>query len=402
MVGNVCRKDHVEVVAANDPGIPLTSFPALLSDLFLADAHSIVVAGTHGKTTTSSLMAHILTEAGRDPSFLIGGVPLNFRQSWRLGRGPDFVVEGDEYDTAFFDKGSKFFHYRPRTVILTSVEYDHADIFPDEAAVKAVFRKFVSLIPPDGKLLVCAASPGAAGGGGRRALSRRDLRASGVGCLVDVRGRGAVEWRTHDPGDGARWGQDRRHRHESAGDLQPRESDGRRRGVSVAGPGCGDDRARRAPVSGHSPPSGGSRRCGRRHRGRRFRSPPDRDSRDPAGSQGAIWARQVDCGFRAPVGDQPAVGVSVRLRRRARRRGRGGPGAAVFAREGSGRRAPRRGSVGRGSAPRGYSRPRHCQRGRCRRSFGRAGGSGRHDRRDVVRGTTADCTTRCSTRWAIR
>jgi UDP-N-acetylmuramate: L-alanyl-gamma-D-glutamyl-meso-diaminopimelate ligase len=161
VVGNVCRKDHVEVLGAIERRIPLASFPALLSDLFLADKHVVVVAGTHGKTTTASLAAHVLTDAGTDPSFLIGGVPLNFRQSWRLGRGPQFVIEGDEYDTAFFDKGSKFFHYRPRTVILTSVEYDHADIFPDEAAVKAVFRKFVALIPADGKLLVCAASPGA-------------------------------------------------------------------------------------------------------------------------------------------------------------------------------------------------------------------------------------------------
>jgi UDP-N-acetylmuramate: L-alanyl-gamma-D-glutamyl-meso-diaminopimelate ligase len=161
VVGNVCRKDHVEVLAAAARGIPLASFPALLAELFLGEKRSLVVAGTHGKTTTSSILAHVLADAGRDPSFLIGGVPLNFRQSWRLGQGPDFVVEGDEYDTAFFDKGSKFLHYRPRTAILTSVEYDHADIFPDEEAVKAAFRKFVALIPEEGLLLCCAASPGA-------------------------------------------------------------------------------------------------------------------------------------------------------------------------------------------------------------------------------------------------
>jgi UDP-N-acetylmuramate: L-alanyl-gamma-D-glutamyl-meso-diaminopimelate ligase len=161
VVGNVCRKDHVEVLAATARQIPLASFPALFSELFLTDKHSLVVAGTHGKTTTASILAHILADAGRDPSFLIGGVPLNFRQSWRLGAGPEFVVEGDEYDTAFFDKGSKFLHYRPRTAILTSVEFDHADIFADEEAVKTAFRKFVALIPEDGTLLACAASPGA-------------------------------------------------------------------------------------------------------------------------------------------------------------------------------------------------------------------------------------------------
>jgi len=106
-------------------------------------------------------MSFVLAQAGRDPSFLIGGVPVNFRQSWRLGAGSEFVVEGDEYDTAFFDKKSKFLHYRPQVVILTSVEFDHADIFANEAAVKDAFREFIALIPPEGQLVVCAASSGA-------------------------------------------------------------------------------------------------------------------------------------------------------------------------------------------------------------------------------------------------
>jgi UDP-N-acetylmuramate: L-alanyl-gamma-D-glutamyl-meso-diaminopimelate ligase len=161
VVGNVCRKDHVEVVAAQVRGIRLTSFPALLSELFLRDAHSVVIAGTHGKTTASSLMATVLTHAGQDPSFLIGGVPLEFGRGWRHGRGGPFVVEGDEYDTAFFDKRSKFLHYRPRTVILTSVELDHLDIFSSLESIKAAFREFVALIPPDGTLIVSARSPAA-------------------------------------------------------------------------------------------------------------------------------------------------------------------------------------------------------------------------------------------------
>ena len=161
VVGNVCRRDHVEVLAATERHIPLVSFPALLSELFLTSRRSVVVAGTHGKTTTSSLMSFVLAQAGRNPSFLIGGVPLNFRQSWQLGTGAEFVVEGDEYDTAFFDKKSKFLHYRPQVVILTSVEFDHADIFANEAAVKDAFREFIALIPPEGHLVVCAASPGA-------------------------------------------------------------------------------------------------------------------------------------------------------------------------------------------------------------------------------------------------
>jgi UDP-N-acetylmuramate: L-alanyl-gamma-D-glutamyl-meso-diaminopimelate ligase len=159
VVGNVCRKDHVEVIEAQARGITLTSFPAILEELLLPGKHSVVVSGTHGKTTTTSLLAHALTDAGQDPSALIGGVPLGWGRGYRLGKGEHFVLEGDEYDTAFFDKGSKFLHYQPRTVILTGVELDHVDIFDSLDAVKAAFRRFIALIPAAGKLLVAASSP---------------------------------------------------------------------------------------------------------------------------------------------------------------------------------------------------------------------------------------------------
>ena len=161
VVGNVCGRDHVEVVAAGARGLALESFPSLLEKLLLPTRRSLVVAGTHGKTTTASLLTWLLVAAGRRPSALVGGVPQNLGRGALLGAGDVMVLEGDEYDTAFFDKGSKFFHYRPQRAIVTSVEFDHADIFADLDAVKAAFVRFVALIPADGDLIVCADDPGA-------------------------------------------------------------------------------------------------------------------------------------------------------------------------------------------------------------------------------------------------
>lgn len=158
VVGNVCRKDHVEVQEATRRNLPLTSMPALLGEAIIADKRSLVVAGTHGKTTTTSLLGHLLVEGGRDPGLMVGGVPINLGRGWRLGDGPEFVVEGDEYDSAFFDKGSKFLHYRANIAILTSVEFDHADIFASMDEVRAAFARFVGGLPADGLLVVAANS----------------------------------------------------------------------------------------------------------------------------------------------------------------------------------------------------------------------------------------------------
>jgi UDP-N-acetylmuramate: L-alanyl-gamma-D-glutamyl-meso-diaminopimelate ligase len=172
VVGNVCPSTHVEVVEAQRLGLPLRSLPSTLGEDLLATRRSLVVAGTHGKTTTASLLAHILITAGRDPSYFIGGVPLDMGTGFRLGGGEDFVVEGDEYDSAFFDKGSKFFHYRPHTAILTSVELDHVDIFSSLDAVRAAFDRFVGLIPPEGLLIVSADDPEARASAERAARCR--------------------------------------------------------------------------------------------------------------------------------------------------------------------------------------------------------------------------------------
>ncbi len=156
VVGNVHGKDHVEVVAALAQGLTLTSFPAVLGERLLEGKHAIVVCGTHGKTTTTSLVEHILETAGRDPSLFVGGVPVGLGQGYRLGKGEDFVIEGDEYDTAFFDKGPKFAHYRAKSVILTSVELDHVDIFASMDAVRDTFKRLATGLPADGLLVVCA------------------------------------------------------------------------------------------------------------------------------------------------------------------------------------------------------------------------------------------------------
>ena len=153
VIGNVVRRGNPLMEAILNQGLPYVSGPQWLAEQVLAGRWVLGVAGTHGKTTTASLLAWILEAAGREPGFLIGGVPGNFPVSARLGRKPYFVIEADEYDTAFFDKRSKFVHYRPRTAILNNLEYDHADIFPDLAAIETQFHHLVRTVPGEGRII---------------------------------------------------------------------------------------------------------------------------------------------------------------------------------------------------------------------------------------------------------
>lgn len=156
IVGNVISANNEEAQELMRLQIPYTSLPKAMGELIIGSRQSIVVAGTHGKTTTTSMMAWIAESAHLNPGFMIGGIPKNFAKSFRNPEGDFFVIEGDEYDTAFFDKVPKFIHYKPKHVILTSVEFDHADIYRDLDHVKESFRQLLTMIPEDGTLLACA------------------------------------------------------------------------------------------------------------------------------------------------------------------------------------------------------------------------------------------------------
>jgi UDP-N-acetylmuramate: L-alanyl-gamma-D-glutamyl-meso-diaminopimelate ligase len=159
IVGNVARPDNPQSVAAQQRHIPTISLPEALKLLFFPHKRTLVVTGTHGKTTTSSLLAWTLTDAGLDPNFLIGGVTGNFSSNYRLADGPLFVIEGDEYDSAWFDKVPKFWHYQPSIATINNIEFDHFDIYPDLDAIVAVFSQFAALLPSDGQLWVNGDDP---------------------------------------------------------------------------------------------------------------------------------------------------------------------------------------------------------------------------------------------------
>jgi UDP-N-acetylmuramate: L-alanyl-gamma-D-glutamyl-meso-diaminopimelate ligase len=160
VVGNVMSRGNALIERLLDSGLPFTSGPQWLAENVLRGRVVAAIAGTHGKTTTSSMLAWILEQAGRSPGFLIGGIPANFVTSARAGDGTDFVIEADEYDTAFFDKRAKFVHYRPRHLVLTNLEFDHADIYPDLAAIQRQFHHLVRTVPAAGRIVWNAAERG--------------------------------------------------------------------------------------------------------------------------------------------------------------------------------------------------------------------------------------------------
>jgi len=188
IIGNAIRRDNPEALAVMEEDIPFMSMPEALSRFFLEGKKSIVVSGTHGKTTTSALAAWLLYFADKEPGFLVGGILRNFDSNYMAGDGEYFVVEGDEYDTAFFDKGPKFLHYKPFHTIITSIEFDHADIYRDLEHVKESFVNLVRIIPPEGQL-ICSSDYDSI----RDVISREK-----PACPVCFYGAGDARWRAED------------------------------------------------------------------------------------------------------------------------------------------------------------------------------------------------------------
>ncbi|QCQ22854.1 UDP-N-acetylmuramate--L-alanine ligase [Desulfoglaeba alkanexedens] len=193
IIGNVIRRDNPEARYVMERGLPYLSMPQAVQRFFLDRRRSLVVAGTHGKSTTAALLAWILDRAGTDPSAFVGGILNNWGASHRLGEGPFMVLEGDEYDTAFFDKGPKFIHYRPWIGIVTGVEFDHADIFRDFEHVLETFKSFCRIIPADGALVLNAEDP-----------HHGDLRAECPGRVVTYGASENADWRLLEIRNGPR------------------------------------------------------------------------------------------------------------------------------------------------------------------------------------------------------
>ncbi len=159
VVGNAVPRTNPEALATEELGLPRLSMPEAVDRFVLRDRRPLVVAGSHGKTTTTAMAAWVCSRAGADPGYLIGGAPIGLPSGFALGGGPRFVIEGDEYNASWFDRGPKFWHYRPETVILTSLEHDHVDLYPDFEGLERAFAGLVERLPPTGLLVACADYP---------------------------------------------------------------------------------------------------------------------------------------------------------------------------------------------------------------------------------------------------
>jgi len=197
VVGNAISRGNAELEAVLDRNLRYTSLPEMIRDTWLWDAQSIVIAGTHGKTTTTSLAGWLLTAAGADPMVLVGGIARNFGAdgaSYRVGKGRAFVIEGDEYDSAYFDKTAKFLKYLPDIAVVNNIEFDHADIYPDLDAVRLAFRRLVNLVPQSGLTLLGADSADAAA---LRPLARSRVQTFGLSAGADWRAVDVTSSATH-------------------------------------------------------------------------------------------------------------------------------------------------------------------------------------------------------------
>ncbi|MEO8191551.1 MAG: Mur ligase family protein [Acidobacteriota bacterium] len=219
IVGNAALRDNVEAAEAARRQLPILSMPAAIREFLLPGKTSVVVTGTHGKTTTTALVAWMLLDSGRDPGFIVGGEMRNLGMGYRLGGGPHFVLEGDEYNASFFDRGPKFLHYEPKHLFIGNIEYDHADLYPDLASVEDAFRNVAAIVPVDGVVIVNADDPraveagrrGGAGEAGKARLIRvsledpaadfsaRDVAEGGSGTSFTLVERGAAAGRLESP-----------------------------------------------------------------------------------------------------------------------------------------------------------------------------------------------------------
>ena len=200
--GNAVRRTNPEAEAAEAGGLRMLSMPAAVEEMFLAGRSPLVVAGTHGKTTSSAMLAWVLERTGRGPGFLVGGVPRELERSFALGRGPWFVIEGDEYDSAYFDKEAKFLHYRPAMLLLNAIEFDHADIYRDLEHVKSAFRKLLAILPAGAPLVACGDFPHVLDviAGARARVRRFGLGEANEWRVTDLADDGATRFTVREDG----------------------------------------------------------------------------------------------------------------------------------------------------------------------------------------------------------